>query len=114
MEPLARVTETTVLVLICLYTSEQEDLWGFEIVRKTGLKTGTVYPILDRLESLGWVTSEWETENDRPGARRRTYRLTDDAVYACQELLATKSSKQARTNARSRIAESLKPANYPQ
>jgi len=111
MEPLVRVTETTIRVLTCLFESEQADLWGLEIVRKTGLKTGTVYPILDRLETLGWVTSEWEAENDRPGARRRTYRLTEDATHACKELVQTHLAQQARTKMRSRIAEALKPAN---
>ena len=111
MEPLMRVTATTIRVLTCLFESEQANLWGLEIVRQTGLKTGTVYPILDRLETLGWVTSEWEAQNDRPGARRRTYRLTENAVPACQELVQTYLAQQTRTKMRSRISEALKPAN---
>lgn len=37
------------------------------------LPTGTVYPALHRLESLGLVASTW---SDGTGRRRRTYRLT--------------------------------------
>jgi DNA-binding PadR family transcriptional regulator len=37
------------------------------------LPTGTVYPALHRLESLGLVASSW---SDGPGRKRRTYRLT--------------------------------------
>lgn len=40
--------------------------------------SGTVYPILLRLEQAGWLESEWETADpvllSRP--RRRLYRLT--------------------------------------
>ena len=34
--------------------------FGFEIMDATGLTSGSVYPTLDRLESLGFLTSEWE------------------------------------------------------
>lgn len=52
----------------------------------TGLKTGTVYPILERLEGLGWLNSEWEITQDRNGPRRRTYRLTVAAAREMREL----------------------------
>ncbi len=41
--------------------------FGFEIMDATGLTSGTVYPTLDKLESLGFLTSEWE---DAKVARR--------------------------------------------
>jgi PadR family transcriptional regulator, regulatory protein PadR len=41
--------------------------FGFEIMDTTGLTSGTVYPALDKLESLGYLTSEWE---DKKIARR--------------------------------------------
>jgi PadR family transcriptional regulator, regulatory protein PadR len=52
---------------------------GFEIADKTGLRTGTVYPALRRLESLGFVRSRWESEKhahreQRPA--RRYYEIT--------------------------------------
>ncbi len=56
--------------------SSPEPIWGLHIIRETGLPSGSVYPILARLEALGMVTSEWESEPSRPGARRRIYRLT--------------------------------------
>jgi DNA-binding PadR family transcriptional regulator len=53
-------------------------LSGIEISRSTGLASGTLYPILFRLEEAGWVESEWEdvvpTKVKRP--RRRLYRMT--------------------------------------
>jgi DNA-binding MarR family transcriptional regulator len=84
--PLQRVTTTTIEVLQCIYSFSGEGVWGLEIAKLTGLKTGTVYPILERLESLGWLNSEWEITQDRNGPRRRTYRLTVDASREMREL----------------------------
>jgi len=42
--------------------------FGFDIMDATGLTSGTVYPTLDRFESLGYVTSHWE--DPRTGKRR--------------------------------------------
>jgi PadR family transcriptional regulator PadR len=41
--------------------------FGFEIMDATGLTSGTVYPTLDKLESLGYLVSHWE---DARTARR--------------------------------------------
>ena len=41
--------------------------FGFEIMDATGLTSGTVYPTLDKLESLGFLVSHWE---DAKTARR--------------------------------------------
>jgi PadR family transcriptional regulator PadR len=52
--------------------------YGFDIMEKTGLKSGTVYPVLRRLEQSGLIQSKWEAgeaqELERP--QRRYYRLT--------------------------------------
>jgi DNA-binding PadR family transcriptional regulator len=53
--------------------------YGFDIMDATGLPSGTVYPILRRLDREGWVKSRWEKEEiahreQRPS--RRYYELT--------------------------------------
>jgi PadR family transcriptional regulator, regulatory protein PadR len=54
------------------------ELSGAEISRETRLASGTLYPMLMRLEQCGWLTSRWEIEDPqvlgRP--RRRYYRVT--------------------------------------
>lgn len=50
------------------------------------LPTGTVYPALHRLESLGLVASSW---SDGQGRRRRTYRLTAKGKVALAEQRGT-------------------------
>lgn len=73
-----RVTTQMLKVLGALISNQQSSIAGAEIARVTGLASGTLYPILLRLENGGWVTSHWEDgdphELCRP--RRRLYRLT--------------------------------------
>jgi DNA-binding PadR family transcriptional regulator len=73
-----RITEPTLKVLGQFFHQPIEGLSGIEICRSTGLASGTLYPILFRLEAAGWVESKWEevipSEVKRP--RRRLYRIT--------------------------------------
>ncbi len=62
--------------------------YGFEIVEVTGLRAGTVYPVLRRLEARGLVRSSWERASvaraeGRPS--RRNYELTQSGHRAAQE-----------------------------
>jgi len=52
-------------------------VWGLRIASQAGRPTGTVYPILERLEDSGLVTSRWETGEGHRGPVRRLYELTD-------------------------------------
>ncbi|MCC7180758.1 MAG: PadR family transcriptional regulator [Acidobacteria bacterium] len=63
-------------------------VYGFDIIDRTGLPSGTVYPALSRLERDGYVKSTWEDEDDaraegRPA--RRNYQLTAPGVRALAE-----------------------------
>ena len=84
MEPLARVGRATVDVLIVLLDSDQPR-WGLEIIKATGRPSGTVYPLLDRLERAGWVASSWD-DQDRKGPRRRLYVLTRDGATEARRI----------------------------
>ena len=52
--------------------------YGLDIIRETGLASGSVYPILHRLETEGWLASRWENIDPTVEARpaRRFYSLT--------------------------------------
>ena len=65
--------------------------FGFDIMDATGLTSGTVYPALDKLESLGYLTSHWEDvraarRDKRPP--RRYFDLTPDGAAALAAGLA--------------------------
>ena len=71
-----RLTLPTATVLAALASGHA---YGFEILDVTGLRAGTVYPVLRRLEKEGLVQSSWERAaaaraEGRPP--RRNYRLT--------------------------------------
>jgi len=65
-----------------------EELYGLKIAHNAGRKAGSVYPILARLEEVGWVESSWEREErDERGPRRRFYRFDPDGLAAARALL---------------------------
>lgn len=51
---------------------------GAKIARATQIASGTLYPMLVRLEAAGWLISEWEATDPRVlgRPRRRFYKLT--------------------------------------
>ena len=73
-----RITGPTLKVLGQLMTAPLSGLSGAEISKATSISSGTLYPILIRLEKAGWLSSEWEEVNPcevgRP--RKRFYQLT--------------------------------------
>ena len=85
-----RMTIPTQRVLESLLDDPMRELYGLEIGEAAGLRSGTVHPILARLEGYGWLTSRWEeidaSEEGRPP--RRYYKLTADGVQAASAALA--------------------------
>jgi PadR family transcriptional regulator PadR len=73
-----RLSSQTISVLSTLMTSPSSELSGAEIAKHAKLASGTLYPILFRLEETGWLKSHWEAGDPtllgRP--RRRFYRIT--------------------------------------
>jgi PadR family transcriptional regulator PadR len=73
-----RLTQPTLKVLRFLLEKPREGRSGAEMSKATKVGSGTLYPMLARLESAGWLSSEWEeidpSEAGRP--RRRFYKLT--------------------------------------
>jgi PadR family transcriptional regulator PadR len=73
-----RLTDQTRKVLLAMARKLGDPTYGLELTRDLGLKSGTLYPILARLEANYLIDSGWEkidpTEAGRPA--RRYYRLT--------------------------------------
>lgn len=73
-----RLSAQTLKVLVALMQAPLDEMSGAEIGRSAKLASGTLYPILLRLENAGWLKSRWEVEDPqslgRP--RRRFYRVT--------------------------------------
>ena len=87
-----RLSGPTLKVLKLFLEAPREQRSGSTISRETKLGSGTLYPLLSRLEGAGWLASQWEdidpSEAGRP--KRRYYALTehgrDKAKAAFDEL----------------------------
>ena len=84
----SRATED---VLLFLLNDAHVSRYGLEIMRGTDMSSGTLYPILDRLEDRGLVVGEWEDVAPEAAGRprRRYYRLSDDGVAYASEVRAS-------------------------
>lgn len=84
------MTLPTQLVLRTLLAKPAEELYGLQICAEAGLPSGTIHPILARLEGLGWVESRWEDIDSRAEGRprRRYYKMTGDGAERARAALA--------------------------
>jgi PadR family transcriptional regulator PadR len=99
MSPI-RLTQATALILRALATGRHH---GFEIMDVSGLPSGTVYPVLRRLERELAVESAWEDEGEAREAgrpRRRVYELTESGQHVAER-------------ARQRLAETARLMSDP-
>jgi PadR family transcriptional regulator, regulatory protein PadR len=92
------MTIPTQLVLRALLADPSKELYGVEIGTAAGLPSGTVHPILARLETVGWLESRWEEIDPRAEGRpaRRYYHLTPDGIELASSALARAYSATAR------------------
>ena len=87
-EPLQRVTKPTKRVLEVLMEAPTEELYGLDMGQRAQLKSGSLYPILARLEQRGWLESRWEDSPDAGRPRRRYYRLTGGGIDLARKALS--------------------------
>lgn len=85
-----RITASVAQVLRPFLDNPKRAISGADIIRETRMFSGTLYPILIRLENAGWLTSTWESidpiEEGRP--RRRLYTVTASGQQLALEALA--------------------------
>jgi PadR family transcriptional regulator PadR len=74
-----RKSPQTTQVLAEFLQRKQEWRYGYDISRNTGLKSGTLYPILMRLAEHRLLETTWETaETGKPP--RHMYKLTREGL----------------------------------
>jgi PadR family transcriptional regulator PadR len=72
-------------LLIALLDRSQSWRHGYDLSKETGIKSGTLYPLLMRLTEQGLLDSRWEIP-DRAGLPpRHGYRLTSSGVALAHE-----------------------------
>ena len=73
-----RLSSQTLIVLRIFLGLAPKPLSGAMIAREASIGSGTLYPILGRLERVGWLAAEWEQIDPEEAARprQRFYHLT--------------------------------------
>jgi PadR family transcriptional regulator, regulatory protein PadR len=93
-----RITASVLKVLAGMLAEPDAQRYGLELMQSSGLPSGTLYPILARLERAGWVASHWEqidpVAEGRPS--RRYYRLTPEGAVAARREVALMQQQMSR------------------
>jgi PadR family transcriptional regulator len=93
-----RLSRQTVNLLEAFIAEPGEWRYGYDLSRDTGLKSGTLYPILMRLEKRKLLETRWELiENGKPP--RHMYRLTLRGRELSREAVKRMSARRAITQA---------------
>jgi PadR family transcriptional regulator, regulatory protein PadR len=86
-----RISFQTLKVLETFLENVSDELAGADVQKRSGVASGTLYPILLRLEAAGWFISRWERVDPvaagRP--RRRLYRLTPNGLARAGEVFSS-------------------------
>lgn len=74
-----RRTQALAAVAISFMSAPDEAHWGYELSRKSGVRSGVLYPILARMLAAKWLSDGWEERDSGESGRppRRYYELTD-------------------------------------
>jgi DNA-binding PadR family transcriptional regulator len=79
----------TLSVLAALCDQPSQWQYGYALAKQTGLKSGTLYPILIRLADRGTVEACWQDEPEPGRPRRHLYRLTAAGLASASVALAS-------------------------
>lgn len=81
-----RPSKQMLVLLAALSANTQHWRHGYDLMKETGLQSGTLYPLLMRMTDQGLVEAEWHAP-ERPGRpARHTYRLTAQGVSLAREV----------------------------
>jgi PadR family transcriptional regulator PadR len=89
------ITPKMAKVLKIFLEDPDQPRYGFEIMRLTGLASGSLYPMLARLEQAGWLSKGKEDIDPHTEGRppRLHYTITGAAVTAARLQLAALSDQ---------------------
>jgi PadR family transcriptional regulator PadR len=80
------MSRQTVAVLGSLLAEPATWQYGYNLSRETGLKSGTLYPILMRLSASSLLETRWE-QADPGRPPRHMYRLTQNGLRQARQFL---------------------------
>jgi PadR family transcriptional regulator PadR len=85
------MTQSLVRIAYALLEEPDAQHWGYDLTKRSGVRSGVLYPILHGLLDRGWLADGWEDANGIVGRRppRRYYELTDEGRRELGALLQT-------------------------
>jgi len=100
-----KLTSAVERVLAAFLADPAEPRYGYDLMRTAKLPSGTLYPMLARLEDEGLVESRWEQAGQGGGGRppRRYYQLTGDGVRVARLELAAAAQSAGRARGAGRL-----------
>ena len=92
-----RFTSRQTLSVLSAFTSKPQNWrYGYDLSRETGVKSGTLYPMLIRLKEHGLLEAEWREASAAGRPPRHAYRLTRSGMaLATSRLQAAKTRSPA-------------------
>jgi DNA-binding PadR family transcriptional regulator len=78
--------------------------YGYDLMKAASLQSGTLYPMLARLEHEKLVASAWETPQQEGQRPRKYYRLTGEGIRAARLELARAPRPQSAPRHPGRLA----------
>lgn len=97
-----RLSPQTLQILDAFLQDPADWKYGYDLSRNTGLRSGTLYPILMRLADRKLLDTAWETaEIGKPP--RHLYRLTPDGLQFAREHQPSRSAGGLRRPAWSEV-----------
>jgi PadR family transcriptional regulator, regulatory protein PadR len=67
-------------VLAQLSARPREWQYGYDLLKRTGINSGTLYPLLIRLHDQGLLEAEWQAAEVEGRPPRHAYRLTANGL----------------------------------
>lgn len=73
-----------------------QPLYGYDLMRRTGLPSGKLYPVLARLERAGWLARERGATHTADRPPRYRYRLSSAGAAAARTEIAVLRQQASR------------------
>jgi len=104
-----RMTPATGRLLKAFLDDPAAKRYGFELMQMTGATSGSLYPLLAKLERAGWIRGERESIDPRKAGRpaRRYYMLTAEGATTGAAALA-EFSQQFRPASKPGVLEQIR------
>ncbi len=104
-----KVTHSLVGVALAMIEMDREGdgrQWGYELSKRSGVRSGVLYPQLDRMLSEGWLEDYWEDLTEISGKRpaRRYYTLTQEGRAQLGAVIRRAETEPRFTWVRARLA----------